>query len=458
MKKYQKIAGLLLTAAIFTSLTACGGSKEAAGTPEGTTAHETSATAGEGQESAFTLYADFSSGNSDPEGNNLITTSEVTLSAEPTVQEIAQALSDWTGLDFALGDVTEAEGVVTIDWAADSTLIAGLGDTEMKEDFHFYDVDSLNWFMMDSLRTTLLESYGATDVYYTMDGGQTLAFEAMYPVTEFPSDMPYMGSAFYFNHADNMGDLDEGVDFSRTVGLWRLDGAEDTASIYMDGMGYFTTYYASGAMEATGYMEYVDEYGDGNGRYDLLTYDGEFLLGFYFDSDTQIHVGNGDEVIYIRADEGEVEYDENYRPSGVLMPAYNFTGTTPVENNNAYYGGYYYADKTEDGYTTIVNCGFKNEFTQDTMDDYILSCLEKVCETEINNLTIKEGTMDSYPAYYLTWNTWENEDTRKWTGRLVPTDNYTYLYAFDTDADFADEMADTWREALEGLTLEFPYE
>ena len=38
----------------------------------------------------------------------------------------------------------------------------------------------------------------------------------------------------------------------------------------------FISYYASGSVEASGYLEYVDEYGDGNGRYDL--YDGELGL------------------------------------------------------------------------------------------------------------------------------------------------------------------------------------
>lgn len=88
--------------------------------------------------------------------------------------------------------------------------------------------------------------------------------------------------------------------FAATEGTWRLDGEEGTASIYMDGEGGFIAYYASGSVEASGYLEYVDEYGDGNGRYDL--YDGElgYINSFYFDSDTQVHMGNNDSNIYIR--------------------------------------------------------------------------------------------------------------------------------------------------------------
>ena len=88
--------------------------------------------------------------------------------------------------------------------------------------------------------------------------------------------------------------------FAETEGTWRLDGEKGTASIYMDGEGGFIAYYASGSVEASGYLEYVDEYEDGNGRYDM--YDGELGLinSFYFDSDTQFHMGNNDSNIYIR--------------------------------------------------------------------------------------------------------------------------------------------------------------
>ena len=88
--------------------------------------------------------------------------------------------------------------------------------------------------------------------------------------------------------------------FAETEGTWRLDGEKGTASIYMDGEGGFIAYYASGSVEASGYLEYVDEYEDGNGRYDM--YDGELGLinSFYFDSDTQFHMGNNDGSIYIR--------------------------------------------------------------------------------------------------------------------------------------------------------------
>ena len=244
--------------------------------------------------------------------------------------------------------------------------------------------------------------------------------------------------------------------FAATEGTWRLDGEEGTASIYMDGTGGFISYYASGSVEASGYLEYVDEYGDGNGRYDL--YDGELGLinSFYFDSDTQIHMGNNNGNIYIK--EGP---EADITPEiGVLVPKTRFTGLAQIENNNDFHGGYYYADRTEDGFTTIINSGFTNDFSaaDETIEEYIGRCVDLIGEFEYRDLEIEEATLDSWPAYYLTWLEGENEDTRQWDALLVTTDLYTYIYAFDTKADYAEEMLDTWYEVLDGLTLDFPSE
>ena len=66
--------------------------------------------------------------------------------------------------------------------------------------------------------------------------------------------------------------------------------------------------------------------------------------------------------------------------------------------------------------------------------------------------------MTPCPAYFLPG--WEEkiENPRQWDALLVTTDLYTYIYAFDTKADYAEEMLDTWYEVLDGLTLDFPSE
>ena len=57
-------------------------------------------------------------------GNGLISTETATVS-ELTPQALAEALSLWTGLDFTLNAASVEETAITVDWAADSTLVAG---------------------------------------------------------------------------------------------------------------------------------------------------------------------------------------------------------------------------------------------------------------------------------------------------------------------------------------------
>lgn len=177
--------------------------------------------------------------------------------AQKTAEELADELSELTGLDFIITISKNSDGWI-VDWSADSTLVAGLHDREQKEEFFFFDQDTLSWFMMDSLWRTLTENLDTENIYYTMDGGKELVFTELYPVSEFPSDVPYMGSEFYYAHTDVQGY--EENPYACTKGLWRMDETMGTASIVMDGFGRFTMYYASGSVEADGYLECVDEY------------------------------------------------------------------------------------------------------------------------------------------------------------------------------------------------------
>lgn len=121
---------------------------------------------------------------------------------------LGKGLSDLTGLDFAFESKMTGNDLY-IDWSADSTLVAGLGDREQNEDFFFHDSDSMRWFMMDSLMVTLKENLNMEDIYYTMDGGQELELEGLYPTNIIPSDFAYEGYMFFLNHADGMGDMDD---------------------------------------------------------------------------------------------------------------------------------------------------------------------------------------------------------------------------------------------------------
>lgn len=241
-----------------------------------------------------------------------------------TAEELADELTKLTGLDFKITASKTNDGW-SVDWAADSSLFTG-PKGEQKEDFFFFDYDSSSWFMMDTLWKTLTKNLGTENIYYTMNSGKELVLQKMSPSMTIPSDTPYMGSEFYSAHSDVKGDSDAEIDYTRTKGLWRMNGATDAASIEMDGAGGFTMYYADGAVEAAGYLEGVDEYGNGEFRYDMYNSDGDFITGFFFDSDTQFHIGNDDEYVYIldtNKNTAENSYDDYLGyweyPNGVVI-------------------------------------------------------------------------------------------------------------------------------------------
>ncbi len=164
-------------------------------------------------ETEITLYADFSAGSADAESLGLIKSEEQTVSSALTVEVLAKRLSEWSGLDFTLDGAKLSGDSATVDWAENSTLLAGLDDREQKEGFHFHDAESLNWFMLDSLARTIKENLKVSTVYYSMEGGKPLVLEDMPRLKELPVDQPYEGSTFFSAHNDNMGD-DKKVQFT----------------------------------------------------------------------------------------------------------------------------------------------------------------------------------------------------------------------------------------------------
>lgn len=167
----------------------------------------------ETQETGFTLFADFSAGSADAKPRlkkiPLPPQEDMPSSNALIAFFLADSLSEWTGLDFTLNDVTFGEDSITVDWSADSTLIRGLDNREQKEDFHFFDAVSLNWFMMDSLAQTLKHNLPVTTVYYASNGApipfQNPEDMAAQGLPLLPVDQPYEGSAFFVTHADGNG-------------------------------------------------------------------------------------------------------------------------------------------------------------------------------------------------------------------------------------------------------------
>lgn len=130
----------------------------------------------------------------------------------PSVMDMAAALTELTGYDFALLDVTAAPGGkagMLVDWSPEGSLIGNLGDRKIKDDFSVFDYDSMAWLMMDSLAATIRKNMPVLaegDIYYSMDGGKSLVLENLSPSRDFGLDTPYMGSTFYFTHDSGRGD------------------------------------------------------------------------------------------------------------------------------------------------------------------------------------------------------------------------------------------------------------
>ena len=95
-----------------------------------------------------------------------------------TPDRVAEALSAWTGLNFDISyEIFQEDGIITVDWKSSSSLIAGPPDPQ-NEDFFFFDVDSLRWFMLNSLCMSIRENMdGDFDVFYSLDGGDMNALE-----------------------------------------------------------------------------------------------------------------------------------------------------------------------------------------------------------------------------------------------------------------------------------------
>ncbi|MGI5885262.1 MAG: hypothetical protein ACOX83_09935 [Candidatus Spyradocola sp.] len=204
MKTTRVLAGILLLTVLGLCLSACSAERPASASPSAEDVAPSQSPApsetAEETEETVTLYADFSAGAEATDG--LLQTQTATI-PERTASALADALSAWTGLDFTLQAATLEGNALTVDWAADSTLVAGLDDREQKEDFHFLDADSLRWFMLDSLYRTLSENLEVESIFYTMDGGQELVLEGLAPVQAFPLGEPYQGSAYCFAQAQD---------------------------------------------------------------------------------------------------------------------------------------------------------------------------------------------------------------------------------------------------------------
>lgn len=152
------------------------------------------------------IYADFTNGDISTEGEELIKEDVFEMEIEPKIEDLASALKQWTGLDFTLKSSKIEGKAAYVDWATNSTLVGGLDDRKQLEEFYFYDSTSLNWFMMDSLASTIKANFLVDKIFYSQGGGKPISFQDGQGIglNELPLEQSYEGSVFFVSQSGEM--------------------------------------------------------------------------------------------------------------------------------------------------------------------------------------------------------------------------------------------------------------
>ena len=96
------------------------------------------------------------------------------------------------------------------------------------------------------------------------------------------------------------------ADYAALSGVWKNEDAQADETLTLSADGLFV-YHTGEGNDVQGYLEYVDEYNDGNGRYDMYNRMGMWLEGFYLDSADTLHMGNDGAAVFTRAEEDQAE-------------------------------------------------------------------------------------------------------------------------------------------------------
>ncbi len=238
-------------------------------------------------EGTATIVTNFVNGGTIEYHVDLVQEHSISYTGELTIEKLAQELSLLTGFDFNINSSSFKGDSAYVDWSPTSTLLAGLDDRTQKDEFFFFDVVSINWFMLDSLNDSIIKNFPVSTVYYSMNGGEELIVPEMPPLAIFSTEIPYMSSTFYYTHGEDVGP----VDFTVTQGTWRRDGDDATAYFVMDGTGLVDAYYASGSQEYSAYLE--QGYGGLSGYtvFEVYNNDGEQINTMWFDGLNQFYLG-----------------------------------------------------------------------------------------------------------------------------------------------------------------------
>ncbi len=191
-----------------------------------------------------------------------------------SIEAIADALSLESGLDFFINNATIESGDAYVDWSANSSLVAGYDGRALEERFfvYFSDNASMNWFMLDSLRDSIILNTGANNVYYTMNGGEPLVVNDMPANVTFSLDMPYPGSDYYYEQQLR--------DFSITAGTWHISVDGEPSTLVMDGNGSFEALNSNGSVAYTGSLVLGYTNNSGYTAFDIVDDSGAVLNTF----------------------------------------------------------------------------------------------------------------------------------------------------------------------------------
>ena len=153
--------------------------------------------------------------------------------------------------------------------------------------------------------------------------------------------------------------------------------------------------------------------------------------------------------------------DQTAKQIPVLMGgALPFTNMQNLKTENYDDGGYYYEDMTQDSSTVIINSAYPSTQAEgQSAEDYAVATATALAQSD--NCKVQSCEQNStytanlsYPVYVVTFTSGANEDMRMWTVFMTATDTDTYLYAFSSTMDAADELAQTYLDVFANLRLE----
>ncbi len=452
-KKMKKITLLSILLSLAIMLSACGSESSEATetTPQETTTASTTETEEKEEEIAI-LQANFSDGNADPSGEQ-IKEYDLPYTGDLTVEKLTEGLSELTGLDFFLEDVMISGNTVYIDWASNSTLVAGIDDREFLEDFHFYDHISMRWFMMDSLYHTIINNLDYSEVYYSTEGGYDIYFEDF----SIPANIAYQGSAFYYNHSGNAGELTYEANpeyFVQTVGTWFENYDEAGNYIIIDEYANFSYVVSDGQILGEGYLTYNPETSE---------------YSMYIDPETVAETFtfvNASEFVF---DSDGLNFAKIYPNIPVLVSQTYDIPDNFYQVQPNYFGGYLYVHAFQNeeifSLSIAVNSPFRsyvneaNELTpvEDAlMEELINDMVYLATDGEsFDNLTIsRDMTYDFYhDVYTLEWTMGDVS----YNAVFFDTYAHSYIYVFGFTSDVDNDTRSTYVSELNNLTLQMMY-